>query len=68
MNVENQATISSVMKLLKNNKRSFKLYGFKMSDIELLLQVRFSCNVFKFDDIYNQQFRELAMGHHLAPI
>ena len=49
-NVENHLAISCVMKLLKNNKRNIKLHGFKSSDIELLLQVCLSCNVFKFDD------------------
>ena len=34
----------------------------------MLLQVCLSCNVFKFDDIYYQQFRGLAMGNRLAPL
>ena len=44
------------------------LHGFKLSNIELLLQVCLNCNVFKFDDIYYQQFRGLAMGNCLAPL
>ena len=56
------------MKLLKNNKRSIKLHVFKMSDIELLLQVCLSRNVFKFDEICYQKFRGRAMGNRLAPI
>ena len=67
-NVDNFAAISCVMKLLKNNKRNIKLHGFKLSDIELLLQVCLNCNVFKFDDIYYQQFRGLAMGNRLVPL
>ena len=39
-----------------------------MSNIELLLQVCLSCNVFKFNDIYYQQFRGLAMGNRLAAL
>ena len=61
-NVDNQAAISCVMKLLKNNKRSIKLNSFKLIDSELLLQVCLRCNVYKYDDIYYQQFRGLATG------
>ena len=68
INLDNQAAISCVMKLLKSNKRTVKLHGFKMNDIEMLLQVCLSCNVFKFDDIYYQQFRGLAMDNRLALI
>ena len=39
INVDNQAAIPCVMKLLKNNKRNIKLHGFKFCEIELLLQV-----------------------------
>ena len=69
-NVDNQAAISCVMILSKNNERSIKLHGVKMSDIELLLQVYLSCYVFKFDDIYYQQFNPLGLvlENRLAPI